>query len=63
MNIKFFLDCYLCGARSKDYDPTEPRPEGWRRTRRGFIGAVYICPECNKANKNYYRDMCDEAKK
>jgi hypothetical protein len=57
MIITFYNICYICSAKSEVYTADKPNPEGWRRVWRGFRGYSDICPDCTKANRNYYKDL------
>ena len=39
--------CFHCRIETmRNFRITDPLPAGWRRTRRGFAGTVYLCPDC-----------------
>ena len=45
--------CWICCEYASADTPSPTPPEGWRSTRRGYAGIVFICPACNAAGRRH----------
>lgn len=53
-------NCWVCSATHTPESNKDPLPSGWRVTRRGYAGKVFICTECNNTKRRYQKDSPTE---